>query len=94
MPRTPGPERCGTECTSLLSDTLEPPDCTATTQLSRLSLSETSLTEDILLALRDKLQDPTLYASVLDAKISPSSEAGRQEDLYCAPLYSDPLGPT
>ena len=61
------------------------------TQMSRLSMSETSLTDEIMMALRDKLNDPTLYMSVADAR-SPTYEASKkEEDLYCAPLYSDPL---
>lgn len=79
-----------TESTSLLSDSnLE----TNVTQMSRLSMSETSLTDEIMMALRDKLNDPNLYMSVIDAKVSPTYEAisKKEEDLYCAPLYSDPL---
>jgi len=79
-----------TESTSLLSDSnLE----TNVTQMSRLSMSETSLTDEIMMALRDKLNDPNLYMSVIDAKLSPPSETSKkkEEDLYCAPLYSDPL---
>ena len=80
-----------TECTSLLSDSnLE----TNVTQMSRLSMSETSLTDEIMMALRDKLNDPNLYMSVMDAKLSPGYEAvkeKKEEDLYCSPLYSDPL---
>jgi len=74
-----------TESTSLLSENLE------TTQISRLSMSETSLTDEIMMALRDKLNDPNLYMSVMDAKLSPSDPSKKEEDLYCAPLYSDPL---
>jgi len=74
-----------TESTSLLSDNLE------TTQVSRLSMSETSLTDEIMMALRDKLNDPNLYMSVMDAKLSPSDPSKKEEDLYCAPVYSDPL---
>ena len=81
-----------TESTSLLSDShLENLEDTNVTQMSRLSMSETSLTDEIMMALRDKLNDPNLYMSVADAK-SPTYEALRkEEDLYCAPLYSDPL---
>merc|ERR1712106_17453 len=74
-----------TESTSLLSETLE------TTQISRLSTSETSLTDEIMMALRDKLNDPNLYMSVMDAKLSPSDPSKKEEDLYCSPLYADPL---
>ena len=77
-----------TESTSLLSDSnLE------TTQISRLSMSETSLTDEIMMALRDKLNDPNLYMAVADAKLSPTYESAvrKEEDLYCSPLYSDPL---
>lgn len=74
-----------TESTSLLSENLE------TTQISRLSTSETSLTDEIMMALRDKLNDPNLYMSVMDAKLSPNDPSKKEEDLYCAPLYSDPL---
>ena len=77
---------------SLLSGSLE------TTQVSRLSMSETSLADEIMLALRDKLNDPNLYMSVLDAKAAGSSpmpaspvKVEPAEDLYCAPVYSDPL---
>ena len=56
-------------------------------------MSETSLTDEIMMALRDKLNDPNLYMSVIDAKLSPTYEdsSKKEEDLYCAPLYSDPL---
>ena len=77
-----------TESTSLLSDSnLE------NTEISRLSMSETSLTDEIMLALRDKLNDPNLYMSVADAKLCPTYETAmrKEEDLYCSPLYSDPL---
>jgi len=74
-----------TESTSLLSETLE------TTQISRLSTSETSLTDEIMMALRDKLNDPNLYMSVMDAKFSSSDPSKKEEDLYCSPLYADPL---
>ena len=74
-----------TECTSLMSDNLE------ATQVSRLSMSETSLTDEIMMALRDKLNDPNLYMSVMDAKLSPSDPSKKEEDFYCAPVYSDPL---
>jgi len=74
-----------TESTSLLSESLE------TTQISRLSMSETSLTDEIMMALRDKLNDPNMYMSVMDAKLSPSDPSKKEEDLYCSPLYSDPL---
>ena len=77
-----------TESTSLLSDSnLE------TTQISRLSMSETSLTDEIMMALRDKLNDPNLYMAVADAKLSPTYESvvRKEEDPYCLPLYSDPL---
>jgi len=79
-----------TESTSLLSDSVVE---TNVTQMSRLSMSETSLTNEIMMALRDKLNDPSLYMSVIDAKLSPTYEAApkKEEDLYCAPLYSDPL---
>ena len=79
------------ESASLLSGSLE------TTQVSRLSMSETSLADEIMLALRDKLNDPNLYMSVLDAKAAGSSPVPASpvkveaEDLYCAPVYSDPL---
>jgi len=42
-----------------------------------------------MLALRDKLADPSLYMAVLDAKVVDKDV--KEEDLYCAPLYSDPL---
>lgn len=82
-----------TESTSLLSDSNLEGTNTNVTQMSRLSMSETSLTDEIMMALRDKLNDPNLYMSVIDAKTSsPTYEASRkEEDLYCAPLYSDPL---
>ena len=51
-------------------------------------MSETSLTDEIMMALRDKLNDPSLYCTVLDAKAG--STAVPQEDLYCSPLYVDP----
>lgn len=79
------------ESASLLSGSLE------TTQVSRLSMSETSLADEIMLALRDKLNDPNMYMSVLDAKAAGSSPVPASpvkveaEDLYCAPVYSDPL---
>ena len=85
---TDGDTNNQTESTSLLSDSnLE------NTQMSRLSMSETSLTDEIMMALRDKLNDPSLYMSVADAKLSPSYETAlrKEEDLYCSPLYSDPL---
>lgn len=97
--RTADMEQGNTECTSLLSDSevgglggLE------TTQVSRLSMSETSLTDEIMMALRDKLSDPNLYMSVLDAK-SPTNHSTSttkkpvrlDDDLYCSPLYCDPL---
>ena len=83
----------GDESTSLLSGSLE------TTQVSRLTMSETSLTDEIMLALRDKLNDPSMYMSVLDAKAgldsptpaSPVKALVKEEELYCSPLYSDPL---
>ena len=83
------------ENASLLSSNLE---ATEITQISRLSMSETSLTDEIMLALKDKLNDPSLYMSVLDCKAgvgsptpaSPLKEVV-QEELYCSPLYSDPL---
>ena len=87
---SPQREATTTESTSLLSDSnLE----TNVTQMSRLSMSETSLTDEIMMALRDKLNDPNLYMSVMDAKLSPGYEAvtKKEEDLYCSPLYSDPL---
>lgn len=93
MMQTESPQRDATttESTSLLSDSnLE----TNVTQMSRLSMSETSLTDEIMMALRDKLNDPSLYMSVMDAKLSPTYEAvtrKTEEDLYCSPLYSDPL---
>ena len=82
-----------TESTSLLSDSNLEGTNTNVTQMSRLSMSETSLTDEIMMALRDKLNDPNLYMSVIDAKTSsPTYEASRkEEDLYCSPLYSDPL---
>ena len=52
-------------------------------------MSETSLTDEIMMALRDKLNDPSLYCTVLDAKAGQST-AAVQEDLYCAPIYCDP----
>ena len=79
------------ESASLLSGSLE------TTQVSRLSMSETSLADEIMLALKDKLNDPNMYMSVLDAKAAgmspvPASPVKVEpEDLYCAPVYSDPL---
>ena len=79
------------ESASLLSGSLE------TTQVSRLSMSETSLADEIMLALRDKLNDPNMYMSVLDAKAAGTSPVPASplkveaEDLYCAPVYSDPL---
>lgn len=54
--------------------------------INRLSVSETSLTDEIMMALREKLNDPTLYCTVLDAAKARRGE----EDLYCAPIYSDP----
>ena len=89
--RSPGTEtnnQTTTESTSLLSDSnLE----TNVTQMSRLSMSETSLTDEIMMALRDKLNDPTLYMSVADARSPTYETSKKEEDLYCAPLYSDPL---
>jgi len=85
---TDGDTNNQTESTSLLSDSnLE------TTQISRLSMSETSLTDEIMMALRDKLNDPNLYMAVADAKLSPTYETAvrKEDDLYCSPLYSDPL---
>jgi len=78
------------ETASLLSGSLE------TTQISRLSMSETSLTDDIMSALRDKLNDPMMYMSVADAKACASPQPASpvkvvEEEVYCAPLYSDPL---
>jgi hypothetical protein len=89
-PTLPGPNRAcaDPEAATLLSGSLE------TTQLSRLSKSETSLTDEIMLALRDKLSDPSNYMSVLDAKAGemPASPV-KEEELYCSPLYNDPLQP-
>ena len=86
---TDGDTNNQTESTSLLSDSnLE------NTQISRLSMSETSLTDEIMMALRDKLNDPNLYMAVADAKLGPTYETAlrkEEEDLYCSPLYSDPL---
>jgi len=59
-----------------------------TRQSIRVSMSETSLTDEIMMALRDKLNDPSLYCTVLDAKAGSTSVP--QEDLYCSPLYVDP----
>ena len=62
-------------------------------------MSETSLTDEIMMALRDKLNDPTLYCTVMDAKEADKSggtdkagaaAGGTEEGLYCAPIYSDP----
>ena len=49
---------------------------------------------DVMLALRDKLSDPSNYMSVLDAKAGemPASPV-KEEELYCSPLYNDPLQP-
>merc|ERR1711970_962275 len=95
-----GGEKENTECTSLLSDSeVEGIGGLETTQVTRLSMSETSLTDEIMMALRDKLSDPNLYMSVLDAKPSGNHSTSTakkppgalEEDLYCSPLYSDPL---
>jgi len=78
----------GQESTSLLSGSLE------TTQISRLSFSETSLTDEIMLALKEKLNDPSLYMSVADAKQKENMVLNiplKEEELYCSPLYADPL---
>ena len=36
---------------------------------------------------REKLNDPLLYCTVLDAA---KVRRGEEEDLYCSPIYSDP----
>jgi len=58
----------------------------------RYSMSETSLTDEIMMALRDKLNDPSLYCTVMDAKGAGPAPKGdhKEEDLYCAPIYSNP----
>ena len=56
----------------------------------RVSMSETSLTDEIMMALRDKLNDPSLYCTVLDAKGGGAGGTVKEEDFYCAPIYSDP----
>ena len=55
-------------------------------------MSETSLTDEIMMALRDKLNDPSLYCTVMDAKGAGPAPKGdhKEEDLYCAPIYSNP----
>ena len=67
----------------------------------RMSMSETSLTDEIMMALRERLNDPSMYCTVLDAKgggfsgsLMPSggtsSSKPQEEELYCAPIYCDP----
>lgn len=61
----------------------------------RKSMTETSLTDEIMNALRDKLNDPNLYMTVMDSVSSTEYKPPpAEEGLYCAPLYSDPLSPT
>ena len=42
--------------------------------------------KDLLFIFSEKLNDPLLYCTVLDAAKARRGE----EDLYCAPIYSDP----
>jgi len=58
----------------------------------RVSMSETSLTDEIMMALRDRLNDPSLYCTVMDAKAGGvgGGSALANEDLYMAPIYNDP----
>jgi len=61
----------------------------------RKSMTETSLTDEIMNALRDKLNDPNLYMTVMDSVASTEYKPPPlEEGVYCAPLYSDPLSPT
>ena len=63
----------------------------------RKSLTETSFTDEIMMALREKLSDPNLYMTVMDAKEAADTQLslgnGGEEEVYCAPIYSDPLSP-
>ena len=67
----------------------------------RMSMSETSLTDEIMMALRERLNDPSMYCTVLDAKgggfnssFKPAptglQDKPQEEELYCAPIYCDP----